>query len=68
MKARLRDGLERNINWTNLDSKSETHPGGDTCLMMAILGDYRSPTKYSVIKVNVIKSMYIGLSSNFCSS
>ena len=62
VKASTRDGLERNINWTNPDSKSETHPGGDTCLMMAILGDYKSPTKYSVIKVNVIKSMYIGSS------
>ena len=68
VKARLRDSLERNINWTNPDSKSETHPGGDTCLMMAILGDYRSPTKYSVIKVNVIKSKYIGSNWNFSSS
>ena len=68
VKASLRDGLESNINWTNPDSKSETYPGGETCLMMAILGDYRSPTKYSVIKVNVIKSMYIGSNWNFSSS
>ena len=41
---------ERNsLRWGNLPDDGD-------------MGDYRSPTKYSVIKVNVIKSMYIGSS------
>ena len=53
VKANIRDGLETNINWTNPDSKSETHPGGETCLMMAVLCNSNIPTKYQVIKVSI---------------
>lgn len=53
VKASIRDGLETNINWTNPDSKSETHCGGETCLMMAVLCNPNIPSKYLVIKVSI---------------
>ena len=38
------------INWTNPDSKTQTHTGGETCLMRAVHGDWQNPRKYQVIE------------------
>lgn len=48
VKACLRQGAD--INWTNPDSKTQTHPGGETCLMRAVHGDWQNPRKYQVIE------------------
>ena len=48
VRACLREGAD--INWTNPDSKTQTHPGGETCLMRAVHGDWQNPRKYQVIE------------------
>ena len=48
VRACIKDGA--NINWTNPDSKTLTHPGGETCLIMATRGDWQNPRKHQVIE------------------
>ena len=71
VRACLREGAD--INWTNPDSKTQTHPGGETCLMWAVRGDWQNPRKYQVIefllsqpRLEVNKQDYSGAPALVC--